>query len=277
MSFLAKEGIKYQSVKAYLSALRFLQISVGLPDPYASSSWPRLEYVLKGIRKPVTTGQGTKPRLPITPLVLRQIRSTWQPQAEEPDVVMLWASFCLGFFGFMRAGEFTVPSDGSFDPQVHLTVGDIALDSHSAPTMMRVSLKASKTDPFRHGVHIFIGLTDNELCPITAMLRYLAIRGNAPGPLFRFADGRYLTRQRLVDRLRRVLNEANINCSEYCGHSFRIGAATMAAARGIQDATIKMLGRWESSAYQRYIQTPREDLSAISTILATPGDNHTTT
>ena len=59
----------------------------------------------------------------------------------------------------MRAGEFTVPSDGSFDPQVHLTVGDIhvALDSHSAPTTMHVSLKASKTDPFRHGVHIFIG------------------------------------------------------------------------------------------------------------------------
>ena len=101
----------------------------------------------------------------------------------------------------MRAGEFTVPSDGSFDPQVHLTVGDIALDSHSAPTTMHVSLKASKTDPFRHGVHIFIGLTDNELCPITAMLRYLAIRGNAPGPLFPFADGRHLTRQRLVDRL----------------------------------------------------------------------------
>ena len=157
VSFLAKEGIKYQSVKAYLSALRFLQISVGLPDPYASSSWPRLEYVLKGIRKSVTTGQGTKTRLPITSLVQRQIRSTWQPQAEEPDMVMLWASFCLGFFGFMRAEEFTVPSDGSFDPQVRLTVGDIALDSHSAPSTMRVSLKASKTDPFQHGVHIFIG------------------------------------------------------------------------------------------------------------------------
>ena len=154
---LAKDGLKYQSIKAYLSALRFLQISVRLPDPYASTSWPRLEYVLKGIKKPMDTGQGTKPRLPITPDILHQIHTVWQSRAGDPDVVMLWASLCLGFFGFLRAGEFTVPSDKDFDPQVHLSVGDIAIDSHTAPTIMRVSLKASKTDPFRRGVHIFIG------------------------------------------------------------------------------------------------------------------------
>ena len=36
---------------------------------------------------------------------------------------------------------------------------------------------------------------------------------------------------------------------KYSGHSFRIGAATTAAAKGIEDCIIKILGWWESLAY----------------------------
>ena len=248
VSKLANDGLKHQSIKSYLSALRFMQISAGLSDPYASSVWPRLEYVLKGVKRP-RGEQSSKPRLPITPDILRRIRTVWQRRFAERDTIMLWASFCIGFFGFLRAGEFTVPGDRTFDPSVHLCVRDIALDSHTSPTLVRVTIKASKTDPFRQGVSLFIGHTSNELCPVAAIVAYLAVRGETPGPLFTFADGRFLTRQRLVEQLRLGLDQAGIDRSAYSGHSFRIGAATTAAAHGIQDATVKMLGRWESSAY----------------------------
>ena len=36
-------------------------------------------------------------------------------------------------------------------------------------------MKASKTDPFRMGVDIFIGRTDNELCPVSAVLAYMSV------------------------------------------------------------------------------------------------------
>ena len=61
-----------------------------------------------------------------------------------------------------------------------------------------------------------------------------------------FDDGRALTHERLVER-------AGVDSSHYSGHSFRIGAATTAAACGLQDLLIKMLGRWESVAYTVYI------------------------
>ena len=44
--------------------------------------------------------------------------------------------------------------------------------------------------------------------------------------------------------------------SRYKGHSFRIGAASYAEDRGLSDAQIRMLGRWKSNAFLRYIRVP---------------------
>ena len=93
-------------------------------------------------------------RLPITPPILKTV---WDGQANDPDIVMLWAACCLAFFGFLRAGELTVPSDSAFDPSMHLSWGDLAVDSQDNPTVLSVRLKASKTDLFWKGITLYIG------------------------------------------------------------------------------------------------------------------------
>ena len=265
-AFLGDKGLKAQTIKCYMSALRYWQISNGFVDPVSNGLFPKLEYVIKGIKRIQAANNCLYklPRLPITPNILSRIQQHWASKAANFDCVMLWAAFCLGFFGFLRSGEFTVPSDTAFEPNTHLTFEDIAVDSHTNPTLLSVHLKRSKTDPFRQGVDICIGRTSNDLCPLSAILAYMALRGPGPGPLFRFADRRPLTRARLVQELRQVLAEVGICTSQFSGHSFRIGAATTAAAKGLEDSTIKMLGRWESSAYTTYIKTPRESLAAFS-------------
>ena len=69
---------------------------------------------------------------------------------------------------------------------------------------------------------------------------------------------------RLVERVRAALTTAGVDGDPFSGHSFRSGAATTAASRGINDATIKMLGRWKSEVYQLYIKTTREQLAAVT-------------
>ena len=101
-----------------------------------------------------------------------------------PDHCMFWATCTLGYFGFLRAAELTVPSLASFSPLIHLTVLDIAVDAPSSPSYMRVKIKASKTDPFCKGSDIHIGLGRHPLYAVQATMAYLFQRSSSPGIFF---------------------------------------------------------------------------------------------
>ena len=172
----------------------------------------------------------------------------------------------LGYFGFVRAAEFTVSNLASFSPAIHLSVANIAVDLLQSPTCLRVRIKASKMDPFRQGCHIHIGLRRAPLCAVHALLAYLSVRGNVPGPLFLVANGQPLSHSILTDWLQQIFSTMGIE-GNFSSHSFRIGASTV-AADGIPDHLIQALGRWTSNAYQLYIHTPSEALAGISGQLA---------
>ena len=86
--------------------------------------------------------------------------------------------------------------------------------------------------------------------------------------MFRYSDGRPLTRARFAAEVRAALRKAGVDHSKYCTHSFRIGTAITAAVRGIEDSVIKTLGRWESLAYLWYVRIPRDKLINYSNRLA---------
>ena len=206
--------------------------------------------------------QGSQPsrtRLPIMPEILSQINQHWKGRQVEWDVTMIiWEAILLCFYGFLRAGEVVVPSDTEFDPSQHLTYDNIAVDK----------IKQSKTDPFRKGVTVVIGCAVGPLCPLAVILLYMARRKPGKGPLFWFEDGRPLTRDHFVMKVREALQQIGMEPKNYAGHSFKIGAATTAARKGIQDSLIKTLGQWESVAYQLYVRTPREQLITVAATLA---------
>ena len=263
-TFLA-QSLRYSSIKVYFSAVRSLHIDYGLPDPMVDCL--QLQRVLRGIKR--TQGLSTHSnRLPVTRDVMHLVCSSLDHS--NADDAMFWAACTLAYFGFLRSAEFTVPSVSAFNPEIHLNLNDVAVDSHTNPSCLRVMIKVSKTDPFRQGCPIFIGKGNPPLCAVDAMVQYFARRGDKPGPLFYFADGQPLTRNLVTKGLRDILQAANIP-GNYSSHSFRIGAATMAARGGIPDHLIQMLGRWRSDAYKRYIQTPRDILASTAKNLSVMG------
>ena len=266
---LASINLSYTTIKVYLSAVRHLHASEGYHDHFSLQLTPRLQLVLRGIRKHQSLTLPKRIRLPITIQIMCKIKKVLFREPRSYNNIMLWAACCLAFFGFMRVGEFTIQNQDSYDKSAHLSFSDISVNSRRQPHLLKVTIKQSKTDPFHQGVDIYLGATQRPICPISGILPYLAARGNRAGPLFITEDGRALTRQTFSVMLDSVLEKLHLDTRSFNTHSFRIGAATTAAMAHIPDSQIMMLGRWQSDAYQRYIKTPPQVLANLSKLLAT--------
>ena len=261
---LGQQGLAHSSIRTYLSGVRQLQIAHGFKD-INYDEMPRLWQIIKGVQiDQGRKGRDPRRRLPITPLILRKMKSVWLSEKSDPDNLMLWAASTTAFFGFCRSGEVTTGSDDKFDPHIHLSFKDLVADNPSAPSMISILIKQSKTDQERKGMKIIIGKTDDDLCPVAALLTYLNVRGSHPGPLFVWKSGTPLSKIKFVEEVRLALEAAYLPAKDFAGHSFRIGAATTAASAGLSDSAIQTLGCWKSSAYLLYIRSEPKKLAKVS-------------
>ena len=116
ISHLANSGLAYGTIKSYLAAIRYLQVSRDLPETRAEPM-PKLVLVQRGIQH-LRPQSANKPHLPITPDILRQLKALWTGQATDFNIIMLWAACCTIFFGFFRMGELTSPTVTNQGPVV---------------------------------------------------------------------------------------------------------------------------------------------------------------
>ena len=273
-AYLARSGLAYSTIKVYFSSIGNLHLSCSQHIAYQTALTPRLEQILRGIKREQAFTRSERIRLPITIDIMHKIYDVLSKTPTKYQEIMLWAACCTAFFGFLRVGEMTVPSQQEYDSSCHLALRDIALNNSMTPTIAWLTIKQSKTDPFRKGAKLCLSLTDSVVCPIKALLPYLALRGKGSGPLFILEDGSPLSRASFKSLLSATLKEAGLDDSKYNTHSFRIGAATSAKAAGISDAHIQLLGRWRSSAFQGYIRTPTQILTQLGRQLVRTPKTH---
>ncbi|KAL3863081.1 hypothetical protein ACJMK2_004857 [Sinanodonta woodiana] len=178
-----------------------------------------------------------------------------------------------GFFGFLRCGEFTIRD--LFDPTIHLCVGDVHFQQETA----FLKLKSSKTDPFRKGVTIQLHATGRVLCPYSALKNFMQFRIHSSpqfyAPLLVSSTGEALSRVVFLNHMRLDYRKMGLDTSQYSGHSFRIGAATSAAAAHLEDHMIKVLDRWSSDCYSRYIRTLSSTIRLAQRAMAMDVDSDT--
>ena len=111
----------------------------------------------------------------------------WLHGPAHPDNVMLWAAAYAGFFGFLWAGEFIVPSIQGYDPEVHLNFSDLALDSHTALSLFHIRINSPKQTRSDRGWTYFWG--QYEHMSSSGMCKVPGIAGHSAGPPLRFPVG----------------------------------------------------------------------------------------
>ena len=268
IAYLDKEALRPGSVRVYLAALRSLCITEGYGNPLEDSL--RLPRALRALD---IKSDPPKRKLPVTYDLMVELYSVIP---DTYDGHVLWAAMTLAFYGCLRASEFCVGSR-TFSPQVHLRISDVSLDSVTSDTPnIVVRIKRSKTDKFNVGFSLALGCSNTKICCYCSMRDMLARRMKAnitmdpASPLLAFTGGVPLTRHQFIFQTRLYLNLTGVDASLYSGHSFRSGSATTAAAVGLSDWEIQVLGRWSSTAYQRYIRAPPQLLVGFANRLARP-------
>ena len=141
MASLAKEGVSYTTIKIYLSAIRSLHITAKLHTQFASQLTPYLGQVMQGIKREQLHTRPLKKRLPVTTSIMRQIKEVLLCHPHQYHNILMWAVCCTAFFGFLRCSEFTIPTQQSYDPEVHLSIDDLAIDSIATSSLIKLTIK----------------------------------------------------------------------------------------------------------------------------------------
>ncbi|XP_050969662.1 uncharacterized protein LOC127167578 [Labeo rohita] len=253
ISFLNSiKGLQAGSIKGYLSGIQFFhKLMFGAPSPGISNSQTSL--LIRGIQRSRPTRND--PRLPITLDILTKcihtLRTNYQPLSTART---LDAMFILAFFGFLRCSELTISS--KFDPNTNPTISDLTILDNETISFL---IKQSKTDQAKRGHVIYIFNLPSPIQPYQSVLEFLRLRNSQAKsphePLFLDEAKKPVTRFWFQKHLKSVLQSSGIPAEKFSSHSFRIGAATSAAQKGLSKQQIQTLGRWSSEAFQSYIRT----------------------
>ena len=244
-------SLKYasSSVTTYISAVSYVHKLAELADPTDS---PLIVQILKGYRKLAPVNDV---RLPITLPVLRQLISTFDHTISSRYQILLMSAMCaIAFFAFLRIGKITA-SHSEATNLIDITQLDRLVDDRGISRALQLTIcnyKHKKSGP-PFVIYIYPEVT---CCPVQLISNFVSMRGPVRGPLFCWPDGTPIRRTFFVERLNAALKFCNLDTSLYKAHSFRIGAASWASAKGFSDSQIRTLGRWKSNAFLRYIRTP---------------------
>ena len=131
----------YSNVKLHLAAIKHFAVAHG----YSLGQYDRLYLVMRGIRRNQGRRLSKPKRAPVTPGLLRRIKTNlFLSDHTYGDKCMLWSAITIAFFGLLRASEYTCKYVSRYDPELELCLSDVSC----TPIGIAITLKTSKTDIF---------------------------------------------------------------------------------------------------------------------------------
>ncbi|XP_073498485.1 uncharacterized protein [Phyllobates terribilis] len=238
-----EEGWSVPKINNFMAGLAFGFKIRGLPDVTKATL---VRQALKGGRK------GWKVRdcrWPISYGLLLTLGQLLGSVCKSPQEVKLFRlAFSLAFFGALRLVELVSPSR-------FVSGGLLKDDVDLYSDRVEVFIRFSKTDQFRKGCKVVLfAVAGSDMCPVRCLSEFGPGVGGFKSPLLVHDDGSFLSRFQVIAVLKKCLKAGGISPKDFSGHSFRIGAATEAARRGLGDRLVKKIGRWESILFRSYIR-----------------------
>ena len=235
---------------AKMSTLRRRLVSIGmihkLKGHYLDTKHPIIIENLMGIKRSMGSFQKGK-----KPLLINHLKSIIdainEQKVDELKKARDKTIILIGFGGGFRRTELI-----SIDHE----------DLEFVPEGLKITLKRSKTDQYGEGTLKGLPYFSNEnYCPVMNLKKWLDLSYINSGPIFRrFSKGSNITNNRLTDQsvvllIKKYLNLAGIENSNYSGHSLRSGFATVAAESGADERSImSMTGHKTTQMVRRYIK-----------------------
>ncbi|KAJ7331886.1 hypothetical protein JRQ81_014066 [Phrynocephalus forsythii] len=184
MASLRAQGVPPSRLRAHRATISFFCTLGGCQDPCRT---PLIRRAMKGWERKTPKRQDN--RKPITPPILRALWGEltgfcWSSY----EARLFRCAFTLAFFGAFRVGELVASSRKEKGHSLALE------DLIFTPGALIIRLRSSKIDQRAKESHVILKKQgDTQLCPIKAAHKYLAHRGELPGPLLQHANGIPLT------------------------------------------------------------------------------------
>ena len=233
---LHHKGLAVGTLRAKLAGLAFEAKINGFPDTTTDF---RVRKMLEGWARSNPPVQDK--RKPITPEMLLGLLRQWAKLCSSNyEQCLFHATALVTFFFFFLISEVVAASKADKAGRC-LMWDDLQFEDNG----IRLRLRKSKTDQAGRGAWVALApASREELCPIAAMRSYLKLQGNQQGFLFQHANGSPLTKYQFWAVASKALQAMGLGEYQFGTHSFRIGAASTAAAAGIGETRIKTIGRW---------------------------------
>lgn len=248
IAYMYNLGYSPSTIVCHMSPISFVHKLANVVDPTTSFLVKKL---LLGCQKSKANSGAL--RLPVLPHTLYKLIDNVKFLTADMYVIkLLTAMLLLAFHCFLRIGEYAMTKHSKHLLQVSQITLITKHGKHSALLVTFNSFKHSKGQK----VTLRVKSTKGPYCPVQAVVKYINVRGLSQGPLFWFRDKTPVSASYFYNMFKSLVTLSKLDTKTIKPHSLRIGAATAAAAKGHSDQQICAMGRWQSSAFKKYIRIP---------------------
>jgi hypothetical protein len=263
-----EEKLKAETVKQYLGAIEKVSDLLATLQNSENSGTIKREgnfkkILLTGYKNMEKCKGKHKPVKPINLTILHQIqRNLSNTMIGRGSRLAIWAASLLAFWGSFRLAEILPSRRLAFDTFLDLLWNDI----HWKKESFLLDVKQPKiSNGWSDKVEIF-QISSSRFCPVHALKKLKHYwkrkdRNYKCKPVFRTFSGKILTKGKFLSTIRRGLQQSEKPWRQITGKSFRSGLASELEnfSNTFKKRHIKILGRWKSNAYQRYIRKFRKE------------------